>query len=62
MSVTQTMWVLQWDRYTGMAKSQKAPPEFWAEYDRIAIPSDGQITEYHVKLLRALMNRYKLAL
>jgi hypothetical protein len=62
MAVTQTIWVLQWDRYTSIAKSQDAPPEFWVEYKKIALPSDGQITEYHIKQLKALMLTFKLAL
>jgi len=60
MATTQTIWVLQWERYTGMAKTQTAPPEFWAEYAKIAKPRDGQITETEILKLRELMARFKL--
>jgi hypothetical protein len=56
------MWVLQWDRYTVMAKSQDAPPEFWNEYRKIVLPTDGQITESEVVKLRRLMAQFKLEL
>lgn len=62
MAVTQTMWVLQWDRYTAMAKSQNAPPEFWEEYKKIKTPSNGQITEYEILKLKSLMAAFKLSL
>ena len=56
----QTMWVLQWERYTGIAKSQDAPPEFWIEYQKIQLPADGQITQVEVNKLKALMASFKL--
>jgi hypothetical protein len=56
------MWVLQWDRYTGIAKSQDAPPEFWVKYRKIALPSDGQITESEIAQLKQLMAEFKLEL
>lgn len=62
MATSQTMWVLQWDRYTGIAKSQDAPQEFWTEYHKIALPSDGQITEVEIAQLKKLMTRFNLEL
>jgi len=62
MATAQTIWVLQWDRYTGMAKTQEAPPEFWVEYKKISIPRDGQITEFHINQLKKLMATFKLDL
>ena len=62
MPVNQTIWVLQWERYTSMAKHQDAPPEFWVEYKKIVIPSNGQVTESDVKKLKALMAAFKLGL
>ncbi len=62
MTTTQTMWVLQWDRYTAIAKSQNASPEFWTEYRKIKIPSDGQITEFEIGKLKELMGTFKLDL
>ena len=62
MAISQTMWVLQWDRYTSIAKSQNAPPEFWTEYRKIILPSDGQITEAEIVQLRKLMALFKLKL
>lgn len=62
MPITQTIWVLQWERYTSIAKTQDAPPEFWVEYHKIKIPSGGQVTEYEVRQLKALMNTFKLSL
>lgn len=62
MATTQTIWVLQWERYTNMAKSQDAPDEFWSEYKRIAVPKDGQVTEFHIKKLKDLMAQFKLHL
>ncbi len=56
------MWVLQWDRYTEIAKSQNAPPEFWTEYQKITLPTDGQITELEIQKLKGLMARFKLTL
>lgn len=60
MAVAQTTWVLQWDRYTEMAKSQNAPAEFWAEYKKIVLPRDGQVKDFHLKQLKELMARFKL--
>ena len=62
MATTQTIWVLQWERYTGMARSQGAPPEFWTEYAKISKPVDGQITETEIRTLKELMARFKLEL
>jgi hypothetical protein len=62
MVISQTIWVLQWDRYTSIAESQNAPPEFWAEYRKIVLPSDGQITEAEIIKLKTLMARFKLEL
>lgn len=62
MATIQTMWVLQWERYTGMAKSQDAPPEFWVEYKKITLPRDKQITEFEVQKLKKLMAQFKLEL
>jgi hypothetical protein len=62
MATTQTMWVLQWDRYTSIAQAQDAPPEFWTEYKKIVLPADGQITEVEIQQLKSLMARYKLGL
>lgn len=62
MAVAQTIWVLQWDRYTSIAKSQDAPVEFWTEYKAIAVPRDRQITEVEITKLKALMARYHLDL
>ncbi len=62
MATTQTMWVLQWDRYTSIAKSQDAPEEFWIEYKKIALPAGGQVTESEVQKLKGLMARFKLEL
>ena len=62
MATSQTIWVLQWDRYTGMAKTQDAPPEFWTEYKKIKVPSDGQITQSEIMKLKDLMAKYKLEL
>jgi hypothetical protein len=62
MAVTQTIWVLQWERYTGIAKSQGAPPEFWEQYKNIKVPSNGQITEAEVVKLKALMAKFQLSL
>lgn len=62
MATTQTIWVLQWDRYTSIAKSQDASDEFWSAYKGIALPADGQVTEYHIKLLKELMARFNLHL
>ena len=56
------MWVLQWDRYTSIAKTQDAPPEFWTEYHKIVLPSDGQITESEIIKLKKLMSQFKLEL
>ena len=56
------MWVLQWDRYTSIAKSQNAPAEFWAEYRKIILPADGQVTEAEIVKLRTLMAQFKLEL
>jgi len=56
------MWVLQWDRYTGIAKSQDAPPDFWTAYHKIPLPADGQITEIEIAQLKALMAHFKLTL
>lgn len=61
MAIAQTMWVIQWERYTSIAKSQNAPPEFWVEYKKIPT-SNGQITESSVVLLKALMAQFKLQL
>jgi hypothetical protein len=60
MAISQTIWVLQWARYTEMAKNQDAPPEFWAQYHKITLPSDMQVTEYEIKQLRELMAQFKL--
>lgn len=62
MTTMQTIWVLQWDRYTGIAKSQNAPPEFWAEYRKIPIPPNRQFTEVEIAKLKELMAHYKLEL
>ncbi|GEM_PF-5526460 len=62
MPVNQTIWVLQWDRYTSMAKSQNAPALFWEEYKKIKIPSDGQITEVEITKLRSLMAAFQLSM
>ena len=62
MAVTQTMWVLQWDRYTSIAKSQVAPDEFWIEYKKIKLPSDGQITQLEIERLKELMEKFRLSL
>ena len=62
MAILQTIWVLQWDRYTSIAKSQNAPPAFWVEYDKIVLPSNGQITEAEILQLRKLMAQFKLDL
>jgi hypothetical protein len=62
MVTSQTMWVLQWDRYTGIAKSQDAPPQFWIEYKKIILPSDGQVTKAEVDQLKKLMAQFKLEL
>jgi hypothetical protein len=62
MATTQTLWVLQWERYTSIAKSQDAPPEFWTEYRKITVPADGQITEVEIQKLKTLMARFKLDL
>lgn len=62
MATTQTMWVLQWDRYTSIAKSQEAPAEFWEEYKKISLPKDQQITEHEIQKLKSLMARFKLEL
>ncbi len=62
MAIAQTIWVLQWYRYTGMARSQEASPEFWLEYRKIAVPSNGQVTEVEVAQLKELMAKYKLDL
>jgi len=62
MVTSQTIWVLQWDRYTGMAKSQEAPPEFWVEYRKISVPSNRQITEVEITQLKNLMAKFNLEL
>ena len=62
MVTSQTIWVLQWERYTSIAKSQSAPPEFWTEYHKIIVPRDGQITEVEIVALRKLMALFKLEL
>ncbi|MBI1860528.1 MAG: hypothetical protein HYR96_06390 [Deltaproteobacteria bacterium] len=62
MVTTQTIWVVQWERYTEMAKSQNAPMAFWIEVKKIAIPAQGQVTETEIKQLKALMLQFKLAL
>ena len=62
MAIFQTIWVLQWDRYTSIAKSQDAPPEFWTEYRKIVLPKDGQITETEISKLKVLMAHFKLTL
>ncbi len=60
MAVTQTIWVLQWERYTDMAKNQDAPAEFWAEYKKIILPSNGQITEVEIQKLKNLMTGFEI--
>ena len=60
MVVSQTIWVLQWERYTSIAKSQDAPPEFWELYKKIPIPSNKQITEREIQQLKALMTQFKI--
>ena len=62
MVTTQTIWVLQWYRYIGMAKTQEAPREFWAEFGKIAVPSNGQITEVEIAKLKELMAKFNLEL
>jgi len=62
MPVTQTIWVLQWYRYIGMAKSQDAPCEFWVGFQKIAVPASGQITEVEIKKLKDLMAKFNLNL
>ena len=62
MATSQTIWVLQWDRYTGIAKSQEAPPEFWVEYRKIVVPSNGQITKVEIAKLKELMAEFNLEL
>ena len=62
MATTQTIWNLQWERYSGIAKSQDAPPAFWAEFKKIVLPKDGQITETEISKLKALMASFKLHL
>lgn len=62
MTVTQTIWVLQWERYSSIAKSQKAPAEFWIEYKKIKLPANGQITEYEIQKLKELMVIFHLSL
>ena len=62
MATWQTIWVLQWDRYTSIAKSQDAPIEFWTEYRKIVVPSNGQITQVEIAKLKELMAKFKLEL
>lgn len=62
MTTTQTIWVLQWDRYTSVAKNHGAPPAFWAEYAKITRPRDGQITEIEIVKLKELMARFHIEL
>lgn len=62
MATTQTMWVLQWERYTSIAKSQNAPPQFWIKHKEIKIPKDGQVTEREVKRLKEIMKEFNLEL
>lgn len=62
MATEQTLWVQQWARYSEMAKSQDAPPEFWIAYKKISIPANGQITESQIIKLKELMANYKLHL
>ncbi len=62
MAINQTMWVLQWERYSGIAKTQNPPPEFWKEHKAIAVPSKGQITEAEIQKLKSLMARFNLKL
>lgn len=45
-----------------MAKSQNASPEFWTEYRKIVVPSNGQVTEAEIQKLKALMATFKLSL
>jgi len=62
MATSQTIWVLQWERYTGIAKCQEAPPEFWTEYRKIEVPANGQITHEQIVKLKDLMAKFKLDL
>jgi len=62
MTTTQTIWVLQWERYTAMAKTQDAPAEFWEAYRKIQLPAQKQITQSELEKLKDLMKRFKLEL
>ena len=62
MATAQTIWVLQWERYTSIAKSQGAPPEFWTQYQKIVLPPKGQVTEAEIQKLKKLIEHFKLSL
>ena len=62
MATSQTIWVLQWERYVSIAKSQDAPPEFWTAFKMIPLPADGQITQGEIGQLKQLMAAFKLEL